>query len=388
MHVGTISRRVDVFIVGAGPAGLACAIAAASQGLQVEVVDGAKPPIDKACGEGLMPDTLAALVQLGIDLNHASIQEELQSTSFPLRGIRFIGSPSDTRRATTTEAVFPEGQGRGVRRTVLHQLLLQRALALGVRLHWETTVKHIESEQVHTSRNTVRARWIVGADGHQSRIRFLAKLDKASAGPQRIGLRQHFAITPWTNFVEVHWADHTQAYVTPVSPNEVCVAFIASKKFTGIQSALALFPSLQSRLASAPVTDKPRGAITVSRRFHHVTSGNIALIGDASGSVDAITGEGLALCFRQALELAQAFKAEDLSLYEQAHARLHRLPRFMSRSLLMMDRSPRVLKKTLNTFQRKPDLFSQLLKVHVGHSQIRLLGSSGMLASLLCFITS
>jgi flavin-dependent dehydrogenase len=388
MYVGTISRRVDVFIVGAGPAGLACAIAAASQGLQVEVIDAAKPPIDKACGEGLMPDTLAALVQLGIDLNHASIQADLKSSSFPLRGIRFIGSRSDIRRETTTEAIFPEGQGLGVRRTVLHQLLRQHALAVGVRLHWETTVQHIEGEQVHTSRNRVSARWIVGADGHQSRIRSLAKLHKASSGSQRIGLRQHFAITPWTDFVEVHWADHAQAYVTPVSPNEVCVAFIASKKFTNIQGALALFPSLQRRLVSSPATDDPRGAITVSRRFHRVTSGNIALIGDASGSVDAITGEGLALCFRQALELARAFKANDLALYEQAHARLHRLPHFMSRSLLMMDRSPRVLKKTLNTFQRKPDLFTQLLQVHIGHSQFRLLGSSGIFASLLCFITS
>ena len=71
----------------------------------------------------------------------------------------------------------------------------------------------------------------------------------------------------------------------------------------------------------------------MSRRLRHVTSGNIALIGDASGSVDAITGEGLALCFRQALELAHALRVEDLDLYERAHARLHRLPHFMSRAM-------------------------------------------------------
>ena len=61
----SISRRLttetDVFIAGGGPAGLACAIAASLRGLTVQVVDGLKPPIDKACGEGLMPDTLAAL---------------------------------------------------------------------------------------------------------------------------------------------------------------------------------------------------------------------------------------------------------------------------------------------------------------------------------------
>jgi flavin-dependent dehydrogenase len=126
----------------------------------------------------------------------------------------------------------------------------------------------------------------------------------------------------------------------------------------------------------------------MSRRLRRVTSGNIALIGDASGSVDAITGEGLALCFRQALALADALKAEDLALYERAHAKLHRLPHFMSRTMLLMDRSPVILTKTLNTFQRKPDLFSHLLQVHIGHSRVRLMGSTGILASLLCFLTN
>src|SRR5580693_6699524 len=72
----------DVFIAGGGPAGLACAIAAAQRGLTVEVADGMSPPIDKACGEGLMPDTIAALADLGIDLN--------STESAPFRGIRFL----------------------------------------------------------------------------------------------------------------------------------------------------------------------------------------------------------------------------------------------------------------------------------------------------------
>ena len=99
MNVCNTDRDVDVFIAGAGPAGLACAIAAAGQGFHVEVADGRKPPIDKACGEGLMPDTLAALTQLGIDLDHPSTQELLQSASHPLRGIRFIGG-SNTSEAS------------------------------------------------------------------------------------------------------------------------------------------------------------------------------------------------------------------------------------------------------------------------------------------------
>ncbi|HMH12780.1 MAG TPA: NAD(P)/FAD-dependent oxidoreductase [Edaphobacter sp.] len=382
MNVGSTDRAVDVFIAGAGPAGLACAIAAAGQGFHVEVADGRKPPIDKACGEGLMPDTLAALAQLGIHLDHPSTQEILQASSYPLRGIRFIGS------SHTSEATFPNGDGRGLPRPVLHHLLFDRALALGVRFHWQTVVKGIHGHQVHTSKETFHTRWIVGADGHQSRIRTIANLEKASTGPRRIASRQHFSIAPWTDFVEVYWTNHAQAYVTPVSPTEVCVAFIASSKFAGIQHALRLFPSLQHRLALAHPSDKPRGAITMSRRLRHVTSGNIALIGDASGSVDAITGEGLALCFRQAFELAHALRAEDLTQYERAHARLHRLPHFMSRTMLLMDRSPALMTRALTTLQRKPDLFSHLLQIHIGQARPRLMGATGILASLLCLLTS
>jgi menaquinone-9 beta-reductase len=371
-------RAVDVFITGAGPAGLACAIAAASQGFHVEVADAREPPIDKACGEGLMPDTLAALAQLGIHLD----QPSLHTSGYQLRGIRFI----DNFRST--EALFPNGNGRGLQRPVLHQLLLDRALTLGVRFHWKTVVKDFQNHQVYTNKETFRARWIIGADGHQSRIRAIAHLEKASRSQRRIGLRQHFSVSPWTDLVEVYWTSHAQAYVTPVSPTEVCVAFIASKKIGGIQPALALFPALQHRLALATPSDAPRGAITMNRRLRHVVSGNIALIGDASGSVDAITGEGLALCFRQALELAHALRAEDLALYERAHTRLHRLPHFMSRTMLLMDRSPALMTRALTTLHRNPDLFSHLLQVHIGQARLRLMGSTGLLASLLCFLTN
>jgi flavin-dependent dehydrogenase len=369
------SNWPDLLVAGAGPAGLACAIAAASQGLRVEVVDGRTPPIDKACGEGLMPDTLAALTQLGID------DRQLQSIGFPLRGISFI------KRGTAIEGYFPEGTGLGVRRTALHQLLFERALSLGITFHWSTTVTAIAGGALHTNRGTMHARWIAGADGPQSRIRSMAGLDRASSSRRRIALRQHFAIAPWTDLVEVHWAKQAQAYVTPVSETEVCFVFIGSQRFASIEQALALFPALKQRLGSASTSGTPMGAVTLSRKLRRVTSGNVALIGDASGSVDAITGEGLALCFRQAQALATALKAGDLALYETAHARLLRLPRFMSRAMLLMDRHPLALARTFNIFERKPNLFPHLLKVHIGHEPMRLLGSGGLVASLLCMLT-
>src|SRR5450759_3527348 len=115
-------REEEVLVAGAGPAGLAAAIAARQAGFEVAVVDCARPPIDKACGEGIMPDGLAALSALGVDVDERQVA--------PFRGIRFVNG------AHTVEASFPGGVGFGIRRTVLHQWLVNRAEECGVALHW------------------------------------------------------------------------------------------------------------------------------------------------------------------------------------------------------------------------------------------------------------
>jgi len=375
MPLRTPAIHPDVLVVGAGPAGLASAIAAARQGFHVEVIDAMQPSIDKACGEGLMPDSIEALSALGFDRNADFRHFETHQ----FRGIRFLDDHA------SVQAIFPGTPGLGIRRTVLHQLLLNRALNLGVRFHWQNSVQSITPTPtgtlVHTNRQTLPTRYLIGADGHHSRIATWAGLTRSRLHSRRIALRQHYAITPWNNFVEVYWSNYGQAYVTPISSTEVCVAFISNKKIPTSTEALAHFPALQRHLASAPASDRPRGAITLGRTLHRVATGNIALIGDASGSVDAITGEGLALCFRQAAALAQALHANNLALYEHAHRRIRRLPALMSRSLLLMDRHPRLRARTLRTFERNPRLFERMLRVHIGDSSMRFFGTDGLLAT-------
>jgi len=386
MNLRNGRSAAEVLIVGAGPAGLAAAIASATNGLHVEVLDSRHPPIDKACGEGLMPDALDALTNLGFHLNRDLYNTE----NHLLSGIRFLNEHPD--RATTTEAVFPENPGRGIRRTALHQLLLDRALSLGVRFHWDNSVQGIEPTStghlVHTSRRVLRTHYLIGADGHHSRIAAWAGLTAATVHSRRIGLRQHYAIAPWTNFVEVYWSNYGQAYVTPTSSHEVCVAFISNQKIPSANQALAHFPILQRHLAEATLSSAPRGSITQGRSLRRVTANNIALLGDASGSVDAVTGEGLALCFRQASALTRALNSDDLPSYQYAHSRIQLAPSLMSRSLLLMDRSPRLRARVLNTFERYPILFQRLLEVHIDHRACIFPGIDELLATGLHLLTS
>jgi flavin-dependent dehydrogenase len=329
----------DLFVVGGGPVGLATAIAARRKGLNVVVADGLHPPVDKACGEGFLPDGLPAARALGIELS-----------GMPIRGIQFHGG---TRSVVSD---FPHGPGFGVRRTTLHTALVRVAEGLGVELRWGCSVGDFDS---------IRARWIVGADGSGSRVRSWAGLDRVLQERRRFGFRQHFRVAPWSDYIEVHWGDGCQIYVTPVARDEVGIALLSRDSKLRVGEALRMFPALLSRLAGAESSSSERGALTAMRRLRKVTRGSVALAGDASGSVDAITGEGLCLGFHQALALAEALERGDLSLYEAAHRRLARRPRFMAHLLLSLDRWPLVRRSVFPLLVTCPPIFGRLLALHV-----------------------
>lgn len=333
----------DVLVVGGGPIGLAAAIAARRKGFRVILADSREPPIDKACGEGVLPDGLAAAARLGLHLP--------PDESFAFRGIRFHGEN------VSVAADFPNGCGRGFRRTILHQALAVQAEQCGVELRWRSAISDL---------NSIPARWIVAADGTNSRARGWAGLEAASRNTRRFGFRRHFRMAPWTEYVEIYWGRGYQIYITPVASDEVCVAVISRDSKLRVPAALGQFPALLARLQGAAETSEERGAVTASRQLRRVVAGNLALIGDASGSVDAITGEGLCLGFHQALALADAMESGDLAQYESAHRRLGVRPRFMAHLMLSVDRWPRLRKRALPALAAHPDLFSELLAMHVG----------------------
>ena len=356
-----MSPDFDVFVIGGGPAGLAAAIASAQRGLRVAVADAWGPGIDKCCGEGLMPDSVDALGALGVALP--------EGAGYPFPGIRFLGN------GVSVDARFPNGCGFGVRRTTLHDLLSVEAERRGAELLWKTRVVGLSGARVECEGRSFRARWIVGADGGQSTVRKWAGLDACRRDERRYGFRRHYGIAPWSEFMELYWGENDrheecQIYVTPVGPQEVCVALLSRNPQLRLDQALPWFPQLAERLSGAPATSAERGAVTASRQLRRVSTEHIALIGDASGSVDAITGEGLCLTFLQAKSMADCLgadrEANSLPRYEDDHRRLRRRPAFMADLLLMMGRRNWLRRRTLTVLAAQQNLFSGMLAMHIG----------------------
>jgi flavin-dependent dehydrogenase len=183
---------------------------------------------------------------------------------------------------------------------------------------------------------------------------------------RRIGLRQHFRVEQWTDFVEVYWNRHCQANVTPVGPGEICIAMIGTHKEVRAADLPILFPRLGNRLRNAEPLGRARGAITMSSTLNAVTRGRMALMGDASGTVDAVTGEGVHLAFRQAHAWAEAIAAGDLRKYALAHRRMRRMPQLMARLLLLLDGNDILRRAAFRTLAAAPSLFDALLAFHVG----------------------
>ena len=353
----------DVAIVGGGPTGLAAAIALKQAGADVLIADAQAPPIDKACGEGLMPDSARELLRLGVDLTAIS--------AVPFSGIRFADSQS------AVSAAFAQGEGLGVRRLALHRQLLDHAASLGVRMRWRTRVELRPGESPRLDGETLCYRYLIGADGGSSRTRAWAGLNAGVLRSRRFGFRVHFefgedfAAYPGRDHVEVHWGEDGQAYVTPVGERTVCVAVVSRLRSPRtFSSVVESIPALRDSLGRAKQTTPQRGAVTTTCSFDRVTRGNVALIGDASGTADAITGEGLAMGFRQALLLRDSIADGSLERYQAEHARILRLPQQMARVMLLMDRHPLLRRRVLAAFAERPDLFSAMLRVHLNEERL------------------
>jgi flavin-dependent dehydrogenase len=329
---------IEVAIAGAGPAGLSAAIRCAQRGFRTVCFERQAAPPDKACGEGLMPAGVRELSRLGVSV-----------PGMPFRGIRYL-----QENGSAVEGRFDGGDGLGVRRTALAQALLARARECGVEVR-QAAVRGVlpagQSVLLDVEGDQLEARLLIAADGLHSPLRAAAGLSLPARGTPRFGVRRHFAAEAIPELVEVHWANGCEAYVTPVGRTCVNVAFLSSGG-ARFDDLLARFPALAARLGD-PLSEA-RGSGPLLQRVRRRYGDRLALIGDAAGYVDAITGQGLSLAFAAAGILAQVLPRDlsrDLSPALRRYDRALRLPwlryALPAQALVRLSQSPALRRRAI-----------------------------------------
>lgn len=335
---------IDLLVVGAGPVGLVTAIHAAGAGLDVSVIEPRVGTIDKACGEGLMPEALNHLREIHVD-----------PAGMDFRGIRYIAGDR------TAEATFSHGLGRGVRRTTLHDCLRQRARELNI-VFVEGRVDEVVQSSSSVEAGGIQSRYVIAADGLHSSVRRQLNLgiEAKPDARQRYGIRQHFQVTPWSDFVEVYWTDNAEIYVTPVDPQTVGIAVLGNARLN-FDEVIHGVSELSERLMSASPVSKLRGAGPLRQDVRARSAGRVLLVGDAAGYVDALTGEGLRVGFAEAQAAVRAVSANHLEAYEADWKRITRSYRLLTKSLLRVS-SNRILRSAIvPAAQALPFVFSRLV---------------------------
>ncbi len=331
----------DLVVAGGGPIGLAVALHAARAGLDVSVREPRTGPIDKACGEGLMPGAVAELE--GLDVRPAG---------HPLAGIRYLDGVG--AGSASAEAVFRNGAGRGVRRTTLHAALSAPLADAGVPVD-PRPVRSVRDLGDHLLVDDEPTRFLIAADGLHSPVRRLLGLEVESRDRRRFGLRCHVAQAPWTPFVEVHWAPGAEAYVTPVADDLVGVAVLTGRG-ARFDDVLREFPALRERLTGE--RSKVMGAGPLRQRARRRVAGRVLLVGDAAGYVDALTGEGIALGLAQARAAVACVVAADPERYEAQARRLSWRHELLTHALLRATAVAPVRRRLVPVAAKAPWLFS------------------------------
>lgn len=368
-------RRVDVAIVGAGPAGAAVALFLAERGLDVALLDRAAFPRDKVCGEAIGPGALPVLRRLGV------LDEVLRLGAWPFRGARLM-----TPDGLFAEAPYP-GAHRGLAfpRMTLDWLLVQRASAR-VDLRLETSVVSVEprAEGFHLrvrargqSEETLWAWTLVSAEGRHAR---LFPVQRASGPARRFAVVATLeGVSELSDWLELHLLEPGfQVVVSAQAPTRAVIAAVLdgadspARAQAAIKDFLALVrrdPLMQARLRHAQLLKPPRGMALDRYRPERLSGAGWLLVGDAVGSLDPITGEGMTRAFRTA-ELAaqtldQAFEGGDLSAdslagYSRAvHAEFDPCTRFVD-AVVAMGRRPRLARMALRAMARDPVLAGRM----------------------------
>lgn len=346
----------SIGIIGGGPIGLFSALVLAKKGHAVTLIEKRTFPIDKVCGQGIMPKGHELLKSVEIDFaNH---------NSAPIEGITYFDNGLEL-------AGLLEAPGIAVERKTLSQLLYQKCLEQKtiniLQARVENVISHNQwNEVILDSGQSLEFKYLLACDGLHSHVRKCLKQEKIVLKRKRMGARFHFHDSSSKNRVEVYWDHHCEAYVTPTNEHLSEVAFLWEEpvqvpKQQPLDFFIKKFPQLQSAAEKSLNDFKiygPFNKVSKSLRYK-----NVFFVGDAYQFLDGITGEGISLGLRSAERICQ--RLSSFSLWDELVIKSWYLKYHIFVALaLCLSRFPKWRKVLFKLLMPRKRLFSFILQLN------------------------
>ena len=309
----------DVVVVGSGPAGSAAAAGLASGGARVILVEAARHPRPKACAEYASPRVREELARIGLP------PARWTDLAVPLLGME-MHAGGNAARVTYADASGPR-TAWGVDRRTFDELLARHAVASGAELREGTRaaglvtaggrVAGVRVRDGARATESIRADWVIGADGARSGLARMLGIERSVRFPRRLGLVAHYAgLAELADHGEMHVGRGYYVGLAPAPGGELNVGMAlpmngARPALERFEDAVAGLPAVQRRLADSQRLSPIRGAAPIGHRVSDVAGPGWLLVGDAAGFVDPFTGEGIHRALRSARAATSALLGGD-----------------------------------------------------------------------------
>ena len=374
--------ETEAVVVGAGPSGATTALLLSRRGHAVVLVDRARFPRDKACGEGVMPPGVAALRRMGL------YERVVATGARPLNSVAY----RHQRAGVEIEIPFPvppdggPAAGLGVRRTTFDAILVDavREEPRAVVRDGDRVTGFVRDAAgavigVTTTTDEIRARVVVGADGLHSQMRAWTGLRARPQGRMRYGLAGHWQVdTRDRDGIRVTLAGGHEWYEAPVGHDLLLVSMLTHRSRPAMTARHYEGAARRSipAIAGAALASRPLGAAHFRQRVRAVAEGRVFLVGDASGYDDPTTGDGIAIGMLLAERLAE--HAGDLldgriesetavARYARDHAALLRERRRLTSLALFLARSPELSRRAIVRAGRDPRALASCIAINCGY---------------------